>query len=91
MFRLLLSSVKSIGRYRVLSHALVTNTVFGVVLRGIGDVIQQSIERKQTSEKLKKKIAKNNENELSNGELQLQIKVKPFDGTRTSLSFIDCF
>ena len=58
MFRLLLSSVKSIGRYRVLSHALVTNTVFGVVLRGIGDVIQQSIERKQTSEKLKKKLPK---------------------------------
>jgi hypothetical protein len=47
-----------ITKSKLFKYALVSNTVFGVCLRGIGDSVQQSIERKKTQTKIDQKPSK---------------------------------
>lgn len=46
MFVLLKRSYNKLCRSKILKYTLVTNTVFGITLRGFGDLTQQNIEIK---------------------------------------------
>jgi hypothetical protein len=39
-------TVKRLSNQSLLKYGLITNTTFGVILRGTGDLIQQNIEQK---------------------------------------------
>jgi len=46
MFHFLKRTVETLGKKKIFKYALITNTVFGVVLRSGGDIAQQKLEKK---------------------------------------------
>ena len=69
MFRIVKSSLQSFLNNKSSKYGLIANTLFGIGLRGVGDVIQQNIE-----------IKYNNKNDQSN----IQMGLKELNWTRTS-------
>jgi hypothetical protein len=81
------------GQGRIFKYAVVSNTVIGVILRGIGDGIQQSIERKQKQSELRKlavesyktadTLSSNSQDSAKTN--QVKVTTQPYDMIRTSL------
>ena len=46
MYHLIAKCFQAASRSKIFKYALVTNTAFGMILRSVGDVIQQRIEYK---------------------------------------------
>jgi hypothetical protein len=99
MFRVLQRKLqiitKSSGFFK---YAVVSNTVIGVLLRGVGDGIQQTIERRQKRDEFKPQLAIENKSlpsltpispHKSNNEVTKNVeeplKQQPYDWLRTSL------
>lgn len=77
MFKLL--GAPGSGRFAWLKHPVVSNTVFGIVLRGIGDSIQQRIELSSTHDKKKSDAIKNEK------QIAAQTTTPGFSWTRMSI------
>ena len=86
-----LKIARSFEKNKLLKYALITNTCFGVVLRGIGDLIQQTIEMKATTKKPKEiGIFVPNEREVNQEHSMLKsntFQTQKYDWTRTRTSF----
>lgn len=46
MFHLIRKCIQTASKHKIFKYALVTNTAFGMLLRSVGDVVQQRIEHK---------------------------------------------
>ncbi len=54
MFRVFKRSVSNLGNNKTLiKYSMLSNTALGLFLRGAGDIIQQTIERKNDADKQK--------------------------------------